>query len=177
MRCFNARNRLRRRREAALLITSLGRGFQARRKARKRHQVLEKQPLYVTPHKLRPELYEVPPGTDLRRPKRKAPVRKFMAEATVSLVERQPSPIPWHVRQQQAIVDFQSKPQIKAFFSGLDRGMTGGGKQPSKPAAPTASTSTATPVSTRRWTSSAVQSPAGCVAAGLRGGSIFTHNL
>jgi hypothetical protein len=141
VRCFNARNRLRRRREAALLITSLGRGFQARRKARKRHQVLEKQPLYVTPHKLRPELYEVPPGTDLRRPKRKAPVRKFMAEATVSLVERQPSPIPWHVRQQQAIVDFQSKPQIKAFFSGLDRGVTGGGKQPSKPAAPTASKS------------------------------------
>ena len=49
VRCFNARNRLRKRREAAVLITALGRGWQARRKAQKRRQVLAGQSLYVAP--------------------------------------------------------------------------------------------------------------------------------
>lgn len=117
VRCFNARNMVRKRKEACMLITALGRGFLSRRKTFKRRQVLEGQELYVAPHKLHPDRYRVPPEQDLKRPAPKSKVRRFRAEARVH--ERQPSPLPWHVRQRQAVVDFQSKPQIKAFFSDL----------------------------------------------------------
>jgi hypothetical protein len=138
VRCFNARNRLRKRREAAVLITALGRGWQARRKAQKRRQVLSRQPLYVAPHLLRPEHYVVPPGLDFRRPRQKSKVRKFRAEAKPELFKRQPSPLSWKERQMQAVQDFQSKPKIKAFFSDLqarghDKGTPAKTKVPPKP--------------------------------------------
>jgi hypothetical protein len=120
VRCFNARHRLQKRAQAAVLITALGRGWLARRKALKRSQVLDRQNLYVAPHKLRPELYAVPPGLNLRRPKAKSKVHKFRAEAD----EKQPSPpsaVPWHERQRRAVIDFQTKPSIKAFFSDLEQ--------------------------------------------------------
>lgn len=119
VRCFNARNRMRRRREAALALTALGRGWLARHKARKRREVLDKQSLYTAPYKLRPDRYQVPEGLDLRRPAPKPKVRKFRAEATAHQLAKQPSPVPWHERQRQAVIDFKSKPQIKAFFSNL----------------------------------------------------------
>jgi hypothetical protein len=138
VRCFNARNRLRKRRAAALLITALGRGWQARRKAQKRRQVLSRQSLYVAPHLLRPEHYLVPHGLDLRRPRQKSKVRNFRAEAKPELFKRQPSPLSWKERQMQAVQDFQSKPKIKAFFSDLqarghDKGTPAKSKVPLKP--------------------------------------------
>ena len=129
VRCFNARNRLRRRRMAAVVITALGRGWKARRKARHRRQVLDHQALYVPPHRLRPDLYAVPPGLDLRRPAkqpRQPSVRAFRAEAQPHLAAGAAGAVPWHVRQQQAVLDFQSKPQIKAFFSDLAQGRAAG---------------------------------------------------
>ena len=131
VRCFNARNRLRKRAEAAIQITALGRGWQARRKARKRRMVLAEQSLYVAPHKLRPELYLVPPGLNLTRPPRTSKVRVFRAEARPGALGRQPSPLSWHERQRQAVHDFQSKPKIKAFFSDLQLREHGRGRAPS----------------------------------------------
>lgn len=131
-RCFNARRRLHKRLRAVVLITALGRGFLARRKALKRRQVLEEQALYVAPHKLRPERYQVPPGLDLRRPPKQSKARTFKAEAKDSLLQRLPSPLPWSVRQKQAVQDFQSKPKIKAFFSGLQKREHGKGKSSNK---------------------------------------------
>ena len=145
-RCFNARSRMRKRLRAAVLITALGRGFQARRKVRKRREILEKQPLYVSPHKLRPERYVVPPGQDLRRPLKMPRAKQFRCEVSEpSLLHRQPSLLPWHVREKQAVQKFQSNPKIKAFFSGLQKREHGKGKSskksptskpPFKPSAP-----------------------------------------
>ena len=179
VRCFNARNRLRKRREAAVLITALGRGWQARRKAQKRRQVLAGQSLYVAPHLLRPEHYVVPPGLDLRRPRPKSKVRKFRAEARPEeLLKRQPSPISWHLRQKQAVLDFQSKPQIKAFFSDLQARGHGKGtpgksrlpfnppsKPPSKPAPKPV---TSSPEKPARPASAMQQRPAPAPAAAVR---------